>query len=79
MHVSESIFNAALTNPLLARQISYATHILNSEQHSVAVILGRQDAVREVFDGIDTLYIPSAVSFIARKTESGISIEEETV
>ena len=77
MLISESIAKAALTNPLLARQLSYAAHILNSEQHSVAVILGRQDAVREVFDGIDTLYIPSAISFIARKTESGVSIDED--
>ena len=78
MQISESLAKAALSNPLFAKQLSYAAHILNSGQHSVAVILGRQDAVREVFDGVDTLYIPSAVSFIARKTESGIAIEQET-
>lgn len=76
MFISKSIAQKVHSNPQLTQLLSNVEKVLNSQQQSVAIILGRKDVVREVFDGIDTLYIPSMISFIARKTESGVSIDE---
>ena len=75
MHITELIFRELVLNQELARKLFAAETILKSDFNSIAIVYGRNDVVRESFDGIDALYVSSPVSFVARKTTEGIVIE----
>lgn len=75
MHITELIFRELVLNQELARKLFAAETILKSDLNSIAIVYGRNDVVRETFDGIDALYVSSPVSFIARKSSEGIIVE----
>ncbi len=75
MHITEFIFRELVLNQELARKLFAAETILKSDSNSIAIVYGRNDVVRESFDGIDALYVSSPISFVARKTTEGIVVE----
>ena len=74
MHISESIHWELILDPIFAQELILVESLLQSSSR-VTIVCGRTDITEEEYDGVDTLYYPSTVPFIARKTNSGVIID----
>lgn len=76
MHISESIHWELILDPTFAQELILVESLLQSSSR-IMIVCGRTDITDEEFDGVNTLYYPSTVHFIARKTNSGIIVDYE--
>ena len=68
MKIEPELKIRAETDPCFAARIVQAGMVISSSDNSIVRVIGRPDVTREVFDGIDTIYVTSAVPFVARET-----------
>ena len=68
MIISQSILRELLYHPELKQDLLDAESILSSDENLITTFCGRSNIIDESFDGVDTLYYPTSVSFDATVT-----------
>lgn len=74
MRITEAISFEFINDPIFAQEL-IDIKVLLKLSSCVTIVYGRANITEERYDGKHTLFYPSSVPFVAKKTKSGIMVE----